>query len=105
MVTMPDIAGANATVQIALVTSANGIPYGTLAGAPSPARWVQFVVTGSGTVRIGDSLTSASRGIPLTAGQGLCTSPYSSGSLAYQSGEFYAYIPSGTTLSVAYKEW
>jgi hypothetical protein len=71
------------------------------------AAWVQFIVSGTGTVRLGGNaatgLATASLGLPLAAGAGMYTTP-AAGFYAYKSGEFSAYIPSGATLSVGFKE-
>jgi hypothetical protein len=90
MKTIADYTGANATVQI-------------LFPAGLAAWWVQFIVGGTGTVRLGDSTVSSSQGLPLAAGGGFYVTPVGD-YLCYQSGEFYAYIPSGATLSVGFKE-
>jgi hypothetical protein len=89
MTSIQDIAGANATVQIVL---------------PAPARWVQVAVTGTGTARIGDSNVTASRGLPVVAGGAPLLFPPIAPLLFYQKGEISAYIPTGATLSVIYKE-
>ena len=92
MQNLADITGAGTTVQIA---------------SPNvTARWVQFIVSGSGTVRIGGASVTSTLGLPVAAGggmflpvqtaDGLSTSPYSLAGL-------YAYIPVGATLSVAYE--
>ena len=93
MVNLADIAGANTTVQI---SSTN-----------ATARWIDFVVTGSGTVRIGDSLSSSTRGLPVPTGSGYTTPPMNdqAGSPPYSLAAFYAYIPTGATLSVAYEPY
>lgn len=89
---LPDISGAGSTVAL---TSPN-----------ITARWVQFIVSGAGTVRLGGATVSATLGLPVPAGagmflpvqnaDGLSTSPYSLAGI-------YAYIPVGATLSVAYE--
>jgi hypothetical protein len=92
MQNLADIVGVNAVVQIA---------------SPNiTARWVQFIVTGVGTVRVGGSSVSSTLGLPVAAGGGMflpvqsqdgsSTSPYSLAGL-------YAYVPTGATLSVAYE--
>lgn len=88
---LPDITGTGVTVQIA---------------SPNiTARWIQFIVSGTGTVRIGGATASAVLGLPVPTGGGLFlpvqavghdTSPYSLAGL-------YAYIPVGATLSVGYE--
>lgn len=89
---LPDIVGTNATVQI---TSPNIC-----------ARWIQLIVSGAGTVRIGGASVTATLGLPVAAGGGMflpvlsqdanSTSPYSLAGI-------YANIPSGAILSVAYE--
>lgn len=90
MVNFADIAGANATVQIVL---------------PQAAKWVQFVVSGAGTARIGDATTSSTSGIPVAAGGGGFFAPPLERFKAYQAREFFAYLPTGTTLSGGFKEY
>jgi hypothetical protein len=86
MTAFADIAGDNGTHSI------------TFTGQ---ARWVQFIVAGAGTVRIGGaSSTSSTVGLPVAAGGGYCTPSLS----FYYSGEFSAYVPTGATLSYAIKE-
>jgi hypothetical protein len=90
--TLPDIVGAGATV--ALTADRSKIANG----------WVQFVSTG-GVVRIGDSLVSVARGIPVPDGSAMfypVISPQWSD--AYVLADSYAYIPVGATLSVSYLE-
>jgi hypothetical protein len=102
MMTIPDIAGTGATVQIVL---------------PNPARWVQFALTGSGTARIGGSCAAngsttgfpsaatSTQGVPVVAGNNAgFMAPFMGQFSFYQATEFSAYIPSGATLSVAAKE-
>jgi hypothetical protein len=92
MLNLPDIVGAGTTVP--------------LCSPNITARWIQFIVSGAGTVRIGGPNVSAVLGLPVAAGGGMfqpvlsqdmhSTSPYSLGGI-------YAYIPVGATLSVAYE--
>jgi hypothetical protein len=93
MTNLADFTGANTTVQI----SSTNIT----------ARWIDFAVTGSGTVRIGDSATTSSRGLPVPTGSGYTTPPMNdqAGSPAYSLAAFYAYVPTGATLSVAYEPY
>jgi hypothetical protein len=85
MRTLADISGDNAVHTINL-------------GAP--AWWAAFAVTGTGTVRLGDGDTSSSRGFPITSSAAfICQfrgheNPYSP--------TFWAYVPTGATLSVAF---
>lgn len=87
MVNLADIAGAGATVQITF---------------PVPAKWIQVIASGVGTIRVGDSTTTSSKGLPLASGTGQMLPPIGIKN-HYQSGELYAYIPNGATLSVAYE--
>lgn len=94
MVNLADIAGANTTVPIQT--------------SNATARWIDFVVTGTGTVRIGgDATTSATKGLPVPTGSGYTTPPLLDvgGAPAYSLASFYAYIPTGATLSVAYEPY
>jgi hypothetical protein len=93
MLNLTDIVGAGTTVQI---SSTN-----------VTARWIDFVVTGSGTVRIGDSLTTATRGLPVPTGSGYTTPAMIEigGAPPYSLAGFYAYVPAGATLSVAYEPY
>jgi hypothetical protein len=94
MQNLADITGAGATVQIS--------------NPNITARWVQFLVSGAGTVRIGGANVTANLGLPVAAGAGMflpvqtadgqSTSPYSLAGL-------YAYIPVGATLSVGYEQF
>ena len=91
---LPDIVGSNATAP--------------LANPNVTARWVQFIVTGAGTVRLGGPSAGPTRGLPIPAGAGFLmpvqtqdggsTSPYS-------LREINAYVPTGATLSVGYEPW
>ena len=90
MMTIPDITGDNAVHQILL---------------PGPARWVQFALTGSGTARVGGSAASATQGIPVSAGPNVgFMAPFMGQFSFYQANEFWAYVPTGSTLSVGAKE-
>ena len=93
MLSLADITGANAVVQLSTVNIT--------------ARWVQFIVSGSGTVRISGSDAASNRGLPVAAGgmflpvqtaDGQSTSPYSLAGL-------YAYVPVGATLSIGYEQF
>jgi hypothetical protein len=105
MLNLADIAGTSSAVSITLPNSANSIG----------ARWVMFVVTGSGTVRVagqsgatpttpGTPLASATLGIPVVAAFPLVLPTMGSDFVRYQLNEFSVYVPTGTTLSVAIKE-
>jgi len=84
---LADIAGANATVPIP---------------TPVSAKALLLVVTGSGTVRVGDSTVTVSLGLPITAAMGLVTLPVRGKGEWYAAGSLSVYVPTGTTLSVAY---
>lgn len=88
MLNLADIAGAGTTVQL----SATNIQ----------AKWVQFIVSGSGTVRIGQSTVTANFGLPIPSGGGLFL-PWPGQLNPYGLGATYAYIPAGATLSVGYE--
>lgn len=90
MHTLPDIAGGDATVGL-----------GNPAGAR--ASWVQFAVSGSGVVRIGDPDTTVSRGLPLSSGDGMML-PWRGRLTWYAMDQLRAYIPSGATLTVLYAD-
>lgn len=87
MQVLADIAGDNAAHAIVL---------------PVPAKWIQFIVSGAGTVRLADSTASATVGLPIAAGAGQMMPPIGLKN-HYQSNEIYAYIPSGATLSIGYE--
>ena len=92
MQNLPDITGDNAVHAIILT---------------SPARWVDFTLIGSGTGRIGGASTSSTVGKPLVAsaaGASWTTPGFLQEMCRYQTTEFYAYVPTGSTLIVAYKE-
>jgi hypothetical protein len=91
MISLIDITGAGTTVPIAFPTG-------------FAAWWVQFIVTGTGTVRLGDSTTTSGKGLPIVSGAGMFTPIASGEANFYHSNEFYAYIPTGATLSVGIKE-
>lgn len=86
MQSLADIAGDNAVHHIVL---------------DNPASWVQFAATGTGTAKISGSDVSSTRGIPVAAGAGWLA-PDRGRASYYSPGEFYAYIPTGCTLSVGY---
>lgn len=93
MVNLADITGAGTTVQIAALNVT--------------ARWIDFVVTGAGTVRVGNSTTTSSKGLPITAGSGYTTPPMNDtlGAPPYSLAAFYAYVPVGATLSIGYEPY
>ena len=94
MTTLPDIAGDNGVHNIGTLAFANSLQ--------NVAYWVQFIVTGTGTVRIGDSSVSASRGLPVVAGGGMML-PYFGRTQQYTLGNISVYVPTGATLSVGYE--
>lgn len=84
------------------VTSADIVGAGAAAApisaTPASARQIQFAVTGSGTVRLGDSTVTASKGIPVVAGGADFWPPL--GNERYELERIYYYVPSGATLSI-----
>ena len=89
MVNLPDIAGTGAVVQFQAINAT--------------ARWIQIIVSGTGTVRLGTPPTlSATEGLPMAAGSGMFF-PWSGQLSCYNLAQFWAYIPAGTTVSVAYE--
>lgn len=66
-------------------------------------RWVQFVAPASNSaiVRVGDSNTSASRGLPMAAGSGLLLPPATNVNYIYSPSALYFYAANGDKLSVA----
>ena len=84
---LADITGGNATVPIP---------------TPVSTKALLLVVTGSGVVRVGDSTTTASVGLPIISAMGIVTLPVRGKAEWYAAGSIYVYIPTGTTLSVAY---
>lgn len=67
---------------------------------PVPALWIQFIVTGTGTVNIADSTASSTVGLPIASGGGMMMPPKRN---KYESNEVYAYVPTGATLSIGYE--
>ncbi len=76
-VSVPDIAGTGVAASVASVLPAQGI------ADPGTVRFIQFVAPASntGTVRVGDSKISTTRGIPLAAGAGHNAPTVCSGSI------------------------
>ena len=86
---LPDIAGANSVVILSTLTNI------------TQARLIQYVVTGAGTVRVGNASTVGStRGLPLPSGSGQLL-PYVGQLDWWTLGSLGVYIPTGTTLSIA----
>ena len=101
--TLPDIAGSNAVVNIGAVATANG-------AARTTARWIQFTVSGSGTVRITNSSTpspSTTFGLPVSATNSFVAPPVSQGDNPppYNLNSWNAYVPAGATLTVLFEPY
>lgn len=88
--TIADISGDNAAHQISTDVYAK-------------ARFVSFTVTG-GVARIGDSNVSSSRGVAMAqnATYTLPTDGAENGFDGYALSQIYAYVPTGSTLSITY---
>lgn len=93
--TLSDISGDNLNHNLGAAAAA-------VSGLPLQARWIQFIVSGSGTARIGDSTVTSSRGLPIAAVGGQLF-PWTGDNYFYALGAITAYVPSGATLSVAYE--
>jgi len=91
MINLADISGSGAAVQF----SSTNIT----------ARWVQCIVSGSGTARLGGSTVTASLGLPVPTGAGFFFPPVleAGGAVPYSLAALYAYLPAGCTLSIAYE--
>lgn len=89
IVTVTDIAGDSATHQV----SASGV-----------VRWVQFVApsTNSGTVRVGDSNVTSTRGTPLAAGGGMMYPVLPSQQPGYALSQIYYFVATGDKLSISW---
>ena len=89
LISFADIAGASATVQIA-------------PGSVQQVRFIKVSVVGNGTVRIGDSNTTATKGLAVTSGSGVTDFELDGGDVTetFAMAQVYAYVPSGTTLTV-----
>lgn len=87
--TIADIAGDDAAHQVS-------------SGA-GEAKWIQFVVSGTGTARIGDSNVGLTRGLPIASGGGMFL-PMDGSEVGnrYSLNQVYYYVPTGATLSIAY---
>lgn len=98
MVTPADLTGSGAAA--ASISSLIGLA----STAPREVTWIQFVISGSGSVRVGDPNTSSSRGLPIPAGGGLLLSRSARGlaEQGYNLDNVWLYIPSGATVSLAY---
>jgi hypothetical protein len=89
LIPVADIAGDNAVHRLTTNTTAQSCI-------------VQVIVTGSGTVRVGDSTTSSTLGLPIAAG-GAFMYPNPGQQLGcWRLAQIYLYVPSGATASVAY---
>ena len=95
---LPDIVGDNLVHNLGSVARNNGF------NPPHTARSVQVVVTGTGTARLGDDQTSATRGVPIGAPFGGQFLPYVGEQAFYALGALYLYVPSGATASVGWEE-
>ena len=94
MENLADITGAGAVV--------------ALASLNITARWVNIIVSGAGTVRIGGPSTSSTVGLPVVAGAALflpVLGQESGAGSPYSLREVNAYVPIGATVSVAYEPW
>lgn len=96
--TPPDIAGDGLVHNLGDLAKANSY------SAPYTARAVQIVVTGSGTARLGDDQTSATRGLPIVAPNGGQFLPYVGETCFYTLGALNLYVPSGCTASVGWED-
>lgn len=67
------------------------------------ARWVQFVApsTNSVAIRIGDSNTGASRGIPIAAGGGYMM-PFTQGAPGYDLTKIYYYCTASDKVDISW---
>lgn len=83
---LPDMVGTGAAVQIP---------------NPVPATAVLLIVSGTGTVRLGDSTVTSSLGIPVVAGGGMLV-PYRGRTKYYAAGDLWVWIPNTATVSPAY---
>jgi hypothetical protein len=88
LISFADVAGANLVVQIA-------------PGSVLQVRFVKLAVVGPGTVRVGDSKVSASQGVAVTSSD-VFDIELDGGDLTetFAMAQIYAYIPSGTTLTI-----
>lgn len=98
-VSVPDIAGTGVAASVASVLPAQGIP------DPGTVRFIQFVAPASntGTVRVGDSKITTTRGIPLAAGAGYNTPTWCSGSIndcKTYTAAWYFLVQSGDKVSI-----
>ena len=90
MHTLPDIAGADATVGL-----------GNPAGAR--ASWVKFLVSNNGPVRIGDQNTGVNQGWLISAG-GILELPWRGQLTWYAMDQLRVYVPTGATVTVVYAD-
>ena len=92
--TLPDIAGDNAVHQLSTT-----VVY---------AKWVQFSASGGASApRVGDSNVSSSRGLAVPSATAATSPPVdfpipSDPLESYTLNELYAYVPTGTTLTITY---
>lgn len=91
---LPDISGDGAAHQ--------------LVATSTKAKWVSFSAIGNGPVRIGDASVTSSRGVSVpgvatVGGTPVVFPPDGSDMTAiYDLSMIYAYVPSGTTLTISY---
>ena len=92
--TLPDIAGDNAAHQ--------------LTASLIYAKWVQFTAAGgTGSPRVGDANVSASRGLAVPSAVASTSPPVDFPIVSdpldnYALNSLYAYVPTGTTLTITY---
>jgi hypothetical protein len=84
---LPDIIGDNAAHP--------------LNAAGGNAACIQIIVTGTGTVRLGDATVTSSLGLPIPAGGGQFL-PVMSSTKWYSLNGTWVYVPAGATVSAAY---
>lgn len=91
VIVLPDIAGDGQTHQITTDSR--------------KAAWIQFIVTGSGSARIGDLNTSSAQGFPVPAGGGMFypwrKQPESE---LYNLRDVYYNVPIGATLTIGFSQ-
>lgn len=88
IISIEDIAGDDVAHQVAALAT--------------QAKWIQWIVGGIGTVRIGDSHVSLTRGFPIPAGGGEFFPPIAEIGERYSLNQIYYLIPTGATLSISY---
>jgi hypothetical protein len=87
--TLPDITGTGATVPLSITSQ--------------PCKfWQVTAVSIASGARLGDSLTTANRGIPIGPSGGQFSPPIAAPLDLYDLSEQYAYVANGDVISVAY---